>query len=78
MIGSRVVIHALEVREHIELLWDGEDGALLNLMYGRVRVERNRVKVESIGPSAFFLQMITVTPNRFRPANKVGEENYVH
>ena len=64
MIGSRVVIHALEVREHIELLWDGEDGALLNLMYGRVRVERNRVKVESIGPSAFFLQMITSTTDQ--------------
>lgn len=32
--GGRVVLHPLEVREHIQLLWEGEDGALLNLMYG--------------------------------------------
>ncbi len=39
---------------------------------------RVHLKVESVGPAAFFLSVISLTPNRFRPANKVGEENYVH
>lgn len=60
-------------------MWEGEDGGLLNLIHGRVRAQGvESVKVESIGASAFFLQTITVAPNRFRPANKVGEQNYVH
>ena len=67
----------------MEQLWAGEDGDFLALMHGKVHYAHGKLKIEHIGPSAFFLETVGVTPNRFRPANRVGapgaeENNFVH
>lgn len=72
----------MEVHEIVRRLWS-EDGDLLGIIFGNLirkneeKIQSNEeqtfsFKVESTGPSIFFLQSLIVPPNRFRPENKSG------
>ncbi|EIW73557.1 hypothetical protein TREMEDRAFT_26611 [Tremella mesenterica DSM 1558] len=66
------VMPASEVREHIGLLFSKES-EMCNLLYGRNRNSKSNI---NCSPSAdiFFLDVLPVTPTRFRPASKLGDE----
>ncbi|GLC72049.1 hypothetical protein PLESTF_001198600 [Pleodorina starrii] len=75
-----------EIEEHLRLLWQNE-WQVLSLIYSAQVVPtpggRNgsRLLSEAEARTAyrmFFLRVIPVAPNRFRPPSKVGEELYEH
>jgi len=75
-------LHAIEVREHIYRLWS-YDGDLLSIIFGnlfKVEEENKKYKfqIKSQGPNMFFLDVIVVPPNRFRPENRSGSDGGVY
>ena len=75
-------LHTIEVREHILKLWEN-DGDLLSLVFGNLFQNHNKEKklnfeIKSQGPNMFFLDVIVVPPNRFRPENRGTSEGSVY
>jgi len=76
-------LHAIEVQEHINRLWN-HDGDLLSIIFGNLFKLENEEKkkykfeIKSQGPNMFFLDVIVVPPNRFRPENKGGSDGGVY
>jgi len=76
-------LHAIEVREHIYRLWNF-DGDLLSIIFGnlfKLESEENKkykFQIKSQGPNMFFLDVIVVPPNRFRPENRSGSDGGVY
>ncbi len=76
-------LHAIEVREHINKLWSN-DGDLLSIIFGNLFYSENaenkkyKFEIKSQGPDMFFLDVIVVPPNRFRPENKGGSDGGVY
>lgn len=63
-------LHPMQVREELTLLW-AQDGDFLNSLYHTTCVEEIL--------SAFFLEVLLVPPNRFRPESKgTGEQAFLH
>ncbi|KAJ7566178.1 hypothetical protein O6H91_02G091400 [Diphasiastrum complanatum] len=64
---------ASEVKERLRCLWSKEE-RLCSLIWGAVGGQ-NQVsfKGQGSGWSMFFLQAVAVTPNRFRPPNRINE-----
>ena len=67
-----------QVLEHIKLLWYYNKD-ILNLIFGNVIVNEKTLntleegyKIFSTGYRMFFLEVIPVPPNRFRPENKLA------
>lgn len=64
--------------DHLKLLWHQEKD-ILNILFGNVIVNSKTMdsqelgyKVVSPGYRMFFLEVIPVPPNRFRPENKLA------
>lgn len=77
-------LHAIEVREHIYRLWSF-DGDLLSILFGnlfKIEIEdenkKYKFQIKSQGPNMFFLDVIVVPPNRFRPENRSGSDGGVY
>eukprot|EP01103_Thecamoeba_quadrilineata_P011482 TRINITY_DN2752_c0_g1_i1.p1 TRINITY_DN2752_c0_g1~~TRINITY_DN2752_c0_g1_i1.p1 ORF type:complete len:1475 (-),score=331.47 TRINITY_DN2752_c0_g1_i1:100-4146(-) len=59
-----------EVKEHLESVWKN-DGDILNRLWGTRELDGRRVN----SPDMFFMEVIVVTPNRFRPLAFTGTVN---
>ena len=77
-------MNALEVKEQIEKLWS-LDSKILNLIYGNLEITKKTLenskkgyRLQSNGPDMFFLEVILVAPNRFRPENKMNDASFLH
>ncbi|TPX35899.1 DNA-directed RNA polymerase [Synchytrium microbalum] len=62
----------IEVRAHLNMLWDRER-SVLDLLYGH-REARHRISSSDI----FFYDILTVTPTKFRPASKMDDALFEH
>ena len=72
--NERVVAPA-EIRNHLRLLFQKEP-ELCSLVFGRhggLASSKNPVPISTLA-DMFFIDMLTVTPTRFRPASKMGDE----
>ncbi|WWC70704.1 uncharacterized protein I206_104655 [Kwoniella pini CBS 10737] len=69
------VMSASEVRAHLRLLFHREP-EICRLLYGRHGSPSSRSNQPTSGPLAdmFFMDVVPVTPTRFRPPAKMGEE----
>ena len=81
---KQILIHPLEIKEHINKLWQNEKD-LLSLLYGRIHPVAKQdesdepFRAESIGAELFFIEYLVIPPNRFRPESKgQGEESFLH
>jgi DNA-directed RNA polymerase I subunit RPA1 len=75
---QQIYINPLEVKEHVRILW-ANHGKILNLIFGNLVVNQNTLeklrkgyKILCNGHEMFFLEVVPVTPNRFRPENKMN------
>jgi DNA-directed RNA polymerase I subunit RPA1 len=66
------------------MLWKKES-QLLKLIYGNLIVNKatlansaNGYEILSNDYKMFFIDVIPVTPNRFRPENKLGDQTFLH
>lgn len=66
------------MKEHIKYLWQNQK-TILNLIFGNLIVNeftlqnlKKGYKVLCNKWETFFLDVVPVTPNRFRPENKMG------
>jgi DNA-directed RNA polymerase I subunit RPA1 len=78
------VLHPLEIEEHVKLMWK-ENGKLLDLLFGNyicnkqtLKNTKNGYRVIKFNPSSFFIEVLPVAPNRFRPENKMSDSTYLH
>lgn len=69
----------MEVKELMKRFYD-EEKKLLNIIYGTIEVTPSSLKNSQKGfvirrndYNMFFVEVVPVTPNRFRPENKLGE-----
>ncbi|KAH6595364.1 hypothetical protein BASA50_005882 [Batrachochytrium salamandrivorans] len=69
-----IYLTPLQVKAHIQLLWKKE-AVILDLLYGNSSV-KGSPRVSS--PLMFFLDVVPVTPTRFRPISKLGDMQYEH
>ena len=69
-----VYLTPLQVSAHLNMLWEN-DRPLFDLLYGSLDIKSGR-RVSS--PDVFFLHVVPVTPNRFRPLSKMGDMTYEH
>ncbi|KAL5035929.1 hypothetical protein BDEG_23884 [Batrachochytrium dendrobatidis JEL423] len=67
-----IFLTPLQVKAHIELLWKRET-VVLDLLFGNSSSKKSP-RVSS--PLMFFLDVVSVTPNRFRPISKMGDSQY--
>eukprot|EP00357_Protocruzia_adherens_P030942 CAMPEP_0115014766 /NCGR_PEP_ID=MMETSP0216-20121206/26300_1 /TAXON_ID=223996 /ORGANISM="Protocruzia adherens, Strain Boccale" /LENGTH=1444 /DNA_ID=CAMNT_0002384621 /DNA_START=295 /DNA_END=4630 /DNA_ORIENTATION=- len=72
-------LHPLEVKQHLQLLWDKEE-RLMKALFGEMKVKSSgKKKFVSSSPDMFFLENLAVPPNRFRPESKgSGEASFLH
>jgi DNA-directed RNA polymerase I subunit RPA1 len=82
--GRAKLLHVLEVREQTRLLFDTNSN-LMNLLFGNLICNKFTLKNSPLGfeilkfsPDNFFLEVLPVSPNRFRPENKLSESTYLH
>lgn len=61
------MLNPIEVKNNMELLYE-QNKELLDLAFGR----------PSFAVDDFFLEVLSVTPNRFRPDNKLGDQVFLH
>jgi hypothetical protein len=67
-----------EVYEHMQLLWT-YDNDVLKLIFGTIYVDDHTLsmkrgyELQSLSFKDFFIEVLAVTANRFRPENKLGE-----
>ncbi|RUS21820.1 hypothetical protein BC937DRAFT_91380 [Endogone sp. FLAS-F59071] len=71
--GGQTYINPLEVRNHIRLLFEKEQ-SITTLLYG-ARTPKNR-KAEHANADIFFIDVLPVTPTRFRPASVLGDKQF--
>ncbi|TPX70811.1 DNA-directed RNA polymerase [Spizellomyces sp. 'palustris'] len=64
----------MEVQEHFKLLWAREQ-TIFDLLYGATSVE-NGARTSTW--TMFFLDVVSVTPTRFRPVSKMNDMLYEH
>lgn len=71
------------MKEHINMLW-AKNKTILDTIFGTLIVNKKTLetkkgyKLIGNGQSMFFLETILVTPNRFRPENKLGDMTFLH
>lgn len=69
----------MEVYDNIRMLWAFEED-ILKLLFGTFYVDENTLRDKRKGydlirikPCNFFVEVLPVTANRFRPENKMGD-----
>lgn len=77
-------MHPYEVRENVRLLFEN-NSTIMNLIFGNVVCNPITLKNSAKGydiikfePDFFFLDVLPVSPNRFRPENKLSDTTYLH
>lgn len=71
-------MNPLEINDHMRLLWQNE-GDLLKIIFGSYLIDDNTLttkkgyELRTISYQNFFIEVLAVTANRFRPENKVGD-----
>jgi len=85
--AKQIYMHPLEVKEHINRLWEVED-ELMDLLFGKVvsndhtKPKGRTYKYYRVLPNdreMFFISAVIVPPNRFRPESKGdGDEALLH
>lgn len=76
-------MNPIEIKEHLKKLWIKEK-KLLSLLFGNVIVNRETLKqnkgykVVSNDFNMFFVEVVAVSPNRFRPENKMDDQTFLH
>ena len=72
-------LNPLEVRDHLRRLWKKEK-RILELLFGSVMANRHTLDNSEKGfelvtndLNMFFIEVLMVTPNRFRPENKMDD-----
>jgi len=71
-------MNPIEIREHLKKLWIREK-KILSLMFGNVVINKETLKsgkgykIMSNDYNMFFIEVVAVTPNRFRPENKMDD-----
>lgn len=78
------ILHPLEIEEHVKLLWK-ENGKIMDLLFGNFICNKSTLKTTESGykvikfnPQSFFIEVMPVAPNRFRPENKMSDSTYLH
>ncbi|BBN13954.1 DNA-directed RNA polymerase I subunit RPA1 [Marchantia polymorpha subsp. ruderalis] len=68
-----------EVKEHLRLTWENEE-RICSLIWGAQEAYGllTKSKKDVCGSDMFFLQTILVTPNRFRPPNRMDDQILEH
>jgi DNA-directed RNA polymerase I subunit RPA1 len=76
--SSSKFLPTLEVQSQMQLMWKYEDG-LMELMFGDRHVASGRIRgVMPTGWKKFFLNVLPVIPNRFRPPVFMGDTQFEH
>ncbi|CAD8139664.1 unnamed protein product [Paramecium octaurelia] len=77
-------LNPMEISEHIHQLWRW-DQDLLKYIYGSIYVNANTLKnakkgyeLKKISPENFFIEVLIVPANRYRPENKVNDQTFLH
>jgi DNA-directed RNA polymerase I subunit RPA1 len=72
-------LNPIEVRDYMRKLWRKEK-ELLDLLFGSIIVNQVTLKKQEKGYkimsnnyTMFFIEVVVVTPNRFRPENKLDD-----
>lgn len=78
------ILHPLEIVEHVKLMWK-ENGRVMDLCFGNYICNQSTLdstekgyKVIKFNPSSFFIEVLPIAPNRFRPENKMNDSTYLH
>lgn len=69
-----VYLTPLQVYAHISMLWKNHQD-FFDLLYGSTEP---KAKTRTSSPDVFFISVLPVTPNRFRPLSKMGDMTYEH
>lgn len=83
-IGPKI-LHPLEIVEHMKTMWK-ENHKVLNIIFGKIVCNSRTLsepgpgyKLLKFSPHSFFIYVLPVPPNRFRPENKTGgSSTYLH
>ncbi|WVO12596.1 hypothetical protein L204_100201 [Cryptococcus depauperatus] len=67
------VMSAAEVRAHLRMLF-GKESKICRLIYGQHGDPRNSFSAAPPLADMFFMEVLSVTPTRFRPPAKMGDE----
>ena len=78
------MIICIQVSEHMKLLWTFDDD-ILKLLFGTFYVDEITLSERKKGydlirfkPCNFFVEVLPITANRFRPENKLGDQTFLH
>ena len=79
------LLHPFEVVEHMKNMWKF-NGKLLDVIFGNLVCNQSTLQSEKgvgyktikFNPMSFFIEVLAVSPNRFRPENKLSENTYLH
>lgn len=64
----------VQVAAHLYMMWE-INSELLDLIYG---VYDSKLKKRVSSPDVFFIEVVPVPPNKFRPLSKMGDMTYEH
>ena len=70
--GSMRYVTPLEVMALLQRLWYNET-EIVNLIWGGAHAPNDQIGPNKDGYQMFFLSVLPVPPNRYRPVNKVGD-----
>ena len=77
------ILNPIEVKEHLQNFYT-HNQKLLDQAYGMIlltsssRNKTGRTIKEAFSIEKFFMEIVSVTPNRFRPDNKLGDQIFLH
>jgi DNA-directed RNA polymerase I subunit RPA1 len=82
--AKSTMMHPIEVREQVRQLWQFNT-KLMNLIFGNLVCNSHTMTNSKKGysqikfsPDNFFIEVLAVSPNRFRPENKLADQTYLH
>uniref|UniRef100_A0A3P8TDS0 DNA-directed RNA polymerase subunit n=1 Tax=Amphiprion percula TaxID=161767 RepID=A0A3P8TDS0_AMPPE len=78
MAGKRVYLTASTAREHVNKLWEKEGFFLKRLFSGLEESTGSKKGDKGFCPDLFFLELLLVTPCRYRPINRLGDQMFTN
>uniref|UniRef100_UPI00358E2EE4 DNA-directed RNA polymerase I subunit RPA1 n=1 Tax=Myxine glutinosa TaxID=7769 RepID=UPI00358E2EE4 len=76
--GGQELMTPTSAREHLEKIWQNEGDLLQQILGGECDVQKGSRGGGHFGYSSFFLDVLLVPPNRFRPLNRIGDKVLMH
>ncbi|KXS18698.1 beta and beta-prime subunits of DNA dependent RNA-polymerase [Gonapodya prolifera JEL478] len=76
--GKDIYLTPIQVRMYLRNLWKHDrERSLLDLLYGSRLFEKNGSTQDRVSsPDIYFLEVVPVTPTRFRPPSKMNDVTY--